>query len=142
MTDKENELLVRIGQALANIIGKDANGAFSYTEAREMWMSPSVYHDEGNRVVCYRPSMEFCDAVEELWYAREPEARWEAMRYEIVDGQFSVEFDYSDQLDPNKYADARQDRAVKARFGDKPIIYPRFEDEDWHELTEDDLSTE
>jgi hypothetical protein len=140
MTEDENKLLVRIGQELAAMIGKDPHGAFSYTEVREMWMAPSAYHDEGNRVVYYRPSREFGDAVEDLWYEREPEKRWEAMRYEIVDGQFSVEFDYPDQFDPDEDYNVRQERALKARYGGKPIVYPK--PEDWSELTEADLSGE
>ena len=140
MTEDENKLLVRIGQELAKMIGKNPDGAYSYTEVREMWMAPSAYHDEGNRVVYYSPSREFGDAVEDLWYEREPGKRWEAMRYEIADGQFSVEFDYPDQLDPEEDYDGRRERALKARYGDKPIYYRP--PEDWPELTEADLSDE
>ena len=122
------------------MIGKNPNGAFSYVEARDMWLSLSAFHDEGNRVVYYRPSREFGDAVEELWYARGPEKRWGAMRYEIVDGQFTVEFDYPDQFTPEEDENAREERALKARYGDKPIYYPP--PEDWPELTEADLSDE
>ena len=139
MTDEENRILVRIGQELAKIVGDNPNGAYSYTEVREMWMGPSAYHDEGDRVVYCDPSLEFCDAVEELWYEREAEKRWGAMRFEIVDGQFSVEFDYPDQFDPNEDEDVREERALKARYGDKPIYYAP---PDWPELTEDDLSKE
>lgn len=138
MTKEENEILVRIGQELAVMIGKNPDGAFSYNEARDMWLSLSAFHDEGNRVVYYSPTREFGDAIEDLWHARAPEDRWEAMRYEIVDGQFLVEFEYPDQLDRSEDVDARQDRALKARYGDKPIYYPP--PEDWHELTADDLS--
>ena len=140
MTDEENKLLARIGQALASMINGNPNGAFAYVEVQEMWMAPSAFHDEGNRVVYLRTSHEFDEAVEDLWYAKEAGLRWEAMRYEIVDGEFSVEFDYPDQFDPDESCDVRQDRALKARYGDKPIHYPP--PEDWPELTEADLSGE
>jgi hypothetical protein len=140
MTEAENQILVRIGRELAAMIGKNPDGAYCYNEARDMWLSLSAYHDEGNRIVYYSPSREFGDAVEDLWHAREHENRWGAMRYEIVDGQFSVEFDYPDQFDPDEDENIREDRALKARFGDKPIYYPP--PEDWHELTEGDLSDE
>jgi hypothetical protein len=138
MTEEENKLLVRIGQELASMIGKNPDGAYSYTEVREMWMGPSAYHDEGNRVVYYDPSREFCDAIWDLWYEQEAGLRWGAMRYEIADGEFSVEFDYPDQFDPNEDENDREARALKARYGDKPIYYPP--PEGYSELTEDDLS--
>lgn len=140
MTEEENKILARIGQALANMVDGDPNGAFAYVEVREMWMAPSAFHDEGNRVVYLRTSIEFDEAVEALWYTKEAGLRWEAMHYEIVDGQFSVEFDYPDQLDPDESCDDRRERALKARYGDKPIYYPP--PEDWPELTEADLSDE
>ena len=92
MTDEENKHLARIGQALAflSMIDGDPNGAFAYVEVREMWMAPSAFHDEGNRVAYLRTSREFDEAVEDLWYINDAGRRWEALRYEIVDGQFSV----------------------------------------------------
>jgi hypothetical protein len=140
MTDEENKLLARIGQALASMINGDPNGAFAYVEVREMWMAPSAFHDEGNRVVYLRTSHEFDEAVEDLWYAKDAGSRWEAMRYEIVDGQFAVEFDYPDQLDPDESCDDRRERVLKARYSDKPIYYPP--PEDLPEITEADLSDE
>lgn len=140
MTEEENTLLARIGQLLAAIIGGDPDGAFAYVEVKEMWSTTSVFHDEGNRVVYYDPSRELGDAIEDLWYLRSPEERWGAMRYEIVDGQFSVEFDYPDQFDPVEDHHVRRERALKARYGDKLIYY--LPPENWHELTEDDLSSE
>ncbi len=140
MTDEENKLLARIGLALASMIDGDPNGAFAYVEVREMWMAPSAYHDEGNRVVYLRTSLEFDEAVEDLWYAKEAGLRWEAMRYEIVDREFSVEFDYPDQFDPDENHNDRRESALSARYGDKPIYYSP--PEDLPELTEADLSDE
>ena len=140
MTEEENKILARIGQALANMIDGDPNGAFAYVEVREMWMAPSAFHDEGNRVVYLRTNIEFDEAVEDLWYTKEAGLRWEAIRYEILDGQFFVEFDYPDQFVSDESCDDRRERALKARYGDKPIYYPP--PEDWPELTETDLSGE
>lgn len=140
MTYAENTLLARIGQALANMIDGDPNGAFAYVEVREMWMAPSAFHDEGNRVVYLATSHEFDEAVEDLWYAKDAGIRWEAMRYEIVDGHFAVEFDYPDQLDTDESCDDRRERVLKARYGDKPICYPP--PENFPEITEADLSGE
>jgi hypothetical protein len=138
MTEEENKIMVRIGQEIAAMIGKNPDSVFCYIEAREMWMSGCVFQDEGDRAVYYRPSRGFGDAVEDLWYVREAEKRWGAMRYEIADGQFLAEFDFPDQFDPNEDENDRKARALKTRFGDKPLVYPKWDE--GYELTEDDLS--
>lgn len=122
------------------MVNGNPNGIYAYAEVRDMFMSAGVYQDEGNRVAYYTPKHDFAEAVEDLWHLRTQEERWGAMRYEIVDGEFSVEFDYPDQFDPNEDEDVRQERALKARYGDKPIYYPP--PEDWPELIEADLSEE
>jgi hypothetical protein len=140
MTEKENKLLILIGQKLTSIVNESSNNIYIYAEVREMFMSAGIYKDDGNRVVYYTPEFSFSEAVEDLWYARDLEKRWGALRYEIINGQFSVEFDYPDQFHPDEDEDVREERALKARYGDKPIYYPP--PEGWSELTEDDLSPE
>ena len=140
MTDEESTILIRIGQELANLVENDPNGAYVYAEVREGFMSANGFHDEGNRVVNLDTSRALCDAIWDLWYERETEKRWEVMHYEITDGQYAVEFEYPDQIDPDEFLDERAGRALKARYGDKPIYYPP--PEDLPELTEADLSDE
>ncbi len=53
---------------------------------------------------------------------------------------FRYEFDYPDQFDPNENCDDRRDHALKARYGAKPVVYPK--PEDLPDLTEADLSSE
>lgn len=140
MTEEENGLLAEVGRAIASIVDSNPEGTYAYVEVREMWAAAAIYKDEGNRVVYHSPNREFGDAIEDLWYAREIGQRWGAMHYAIVEGQFSVEFDYPDQFAPDEDYDVRHQRALKARYGDKPIYYPS--PEDWHELNEEDLSGE
>lgn len=135
-----SEFYNAIGQEIAAIIGKNPDGAYAYVEAEEMMLSPSLFHDVGNRVVYYSPSSELCEAIWDLWYAEPEEKRWATMHYEIADGQFSVEFGYEENADPEELSMDRRDRILKARYGDKPIYYPP--PEDWPEVTEDDLSSE
>ncbi|CAM8673187.1 MULTISPECIES: hypothetical protein [Sphingobium] len=46
------------------------------------------------------------------------------MEYEIKDGKFDVSFRYSDEVDVAVIDDERRQAALRARFGDKPVIFP------------------
>jgi hypothetical protein len=76
----------------------------------------------------------------ELWDAAPPDKKWSMLLYDIKDGRFDAEFLYTDDLEDEwDSLDYRQD-ALRARYGDKPVIYPPMYDGDWHVITEDDLS--
>ena len=56
----------------------------------------------------------------DLWLDAEP--RWGALQYELDGDRFSAKFDYD--IDPtDDHTDQRTQAAIKARFGDKPIVY-------------------
>jgi hypothetical protein len=58
--------------------------------------------------------------------------------YDIKDGRFDAEFIYTDDLEDEwDSLDYRQD-ALRARYGDKPVIYPK-RDGNFRILTLDDL---
>ncbi len=60
----------------------------------------------------------------EAWYAETIDKRWSTMEYEIHGNNFTTSFKFVDELDPNEDDDARLNRILKARYGDKPIYYP------------------
>lgn len=50
--------------------------------------------------------------------------RWSIMEYEIKDGKFDVSFKYPDEVHVETISMERREAALRARFGDKPVVYP------------------
>lgn len=117
-------LLSEIGREAAEIAGGDPNGIFLYVEAGEGWVGPSVFKDDGKAVRYFDPSSHLCDLLMEAWEAEEPDKRWAAMEYEIRNGKFDTRLTYPGDLKPDDDVDDRREAVLKARYGDKPVVYP------------------
>jgi hypothetical protein len=127
VNDKFNALgpaLEEIGLELAEIVGGDPDGVYLYAEAREGWYGYGIFKDEGSEVRYYEPSSEIGDLIYEAWLLEEPDKRWAVMEYAIKGTKFDAQFQYQEDLDPDESEMERRPRALKRRFGDKPIVYP------------------
>ena len=60
----------------------------------------------------------------EVWHIEEPERRRTTMHYTIDGGKFDAQFDFDDLEGSEEDSLDRRDRALRARFGDKPVVYP------------------
>ena len=140
----ENEKMqghfVEIGHRLAEIIGPDLDGTYLQSEGDDASYSIGIFREAGNRVVSYAPSRELSDVMENFWRDWTPPQWPVVMQYEVSEGQFSVEFEYAEQHDPEQSSSHRLSQALAARYGDKIIVDQK--PHDWPELTEADLSTE
>jgi hypothetical protein len=120
-----------IGQEAVHIVGGDRSGILLYAEIGDRWNSLSLFRDEGDVVRYFRMSERMDDLLWEAWYAESEEGgnkRWSVLEYDIHDGKFDASFRYPDQVDVEIYdhGDQRRQSAVRARFGDKPVVYPPF----------------
>jgi hypothetical protein len=138
--EKMQEHFVIIGQMLANMIGSDLTGTYLQSEGDEGFYSIGIFQDEGNRVFSYAPSKELSDVMEDFWRDWTPPQWPVVMHYEVSNGQFSVEFEYAEQHDPEHSSSDRLKQALVARYGDKTIVDQK--PHDWPEITETDLSNE
>lgn len=132
-SDKSNELgllMNEIGLELADAVGGDLNGVFFYVEAGEGWHRPSIFRDEGAVVRYYDPAGNgLGDLIFDIWYAEDDEAkRWSVMEYSITDGKFEVTFKYPEEIDVTKPDRERRRAALRARFGDKQVVYPSMQE--------------
>ncbi len=141
MTAEEmGDLLNQIGQQVTNILGKVPNDVFVFIEAADQMSGGAIFENLPEQVVYHDFGHETHDTILELWEAAAPDKKWSMLLYDIKDGKFSADFLYTDDLEGEWYAlDYRED-ALRARYGDKPVIYPPMDDGDWHEVTEEDLS--
>jgi hypothetical protein len=123
--DELGPLMNEIGQALADLADGDPEGVFLYVEIAEGWVSASVFKDDGE-TVRYLDTDEpgFSDLLFAAWYASPEGKRWSVMEYDIKDGRFEVSFKYPEEVDVEVVDDERRQAALRARYGDKPVIYP------------------
>jgi len=129
--DALGPLLSEIGEEAVRIVGGDPSGVWLYVEAGEGWVGPSLFRDEGNLVKYFDP--EDSNISELIMEARETEPdvgkRWVVMEYEIKGNTFDVAFKFSDEVDVEVDIDERRQAILKARYGDKPIVYPPLSDD-------------
>jgi len=126
-------LMNDIGGKLAGIVGGDPNGVFLYVEIGDRWISYSIFKDEGDIVRYYvDDNSGLYDLLWDAWYA-EPEGknlRWSVLEYDVKDGKFNAFYRYPEEVDVEVFDvdSGRRETALKARYGDKPVIYPTISD--------------
>jgi hypothetical protein len=113
-----------MGGELAEIVGGNPDGIYLYAEAGDGWVSASVFKDDGKVVRYFRPNLDLCDLIMEAWGVEEPDKRWAVMEYTVTGTTFDAKFKFPDEIDPAETEVDRRPVALKARYGDKPIIYP------------------
>ena len=117
-------ILSQIGKALADLVGGEPGGTLLYAEGGEGWMASGVFKEQDASVRYFTPSRAVADLLLDLWNAEEPGKRWAVMEYVMEGSKFDAEFLFPDQIDAKESEYERRPRALKRRFGDKPVIYP------------------
>jgi hypothetical protein len=108
-------------------------------EAERAYQHVGLFFDAGDAVINQDFPHELDKAVERLWEAAAPDKKWQMLIYEIIDGRFTVEFLYPNDIDPEEDEDDRHDRIIDERFGNKKLVnrgWPEFFDD----ISEDDLT--
>jgi hypothetical protein len=122
-----SHLFNQIGVELVDIVGGDPDGIFLYVEIGEGWISPNVFKDEGNQIRYLDDNETLSDLLWEAWYAESDEGgvkRWSIMEYEIKQGKVDISFRFPDEVNVETISMDRRQTALRARFGDKPVVYP------------------
>lgn len=125
--EKLGPLMNKIGQELAETVGGDPNGVFLYVEIGEGWVDISIFKDEGKIVRWYDSQRtNLADLLWEAWYLEpdDPNMRWSVLEYEVRDRKFHVSLKYPEEVNVEIFDDERRETVLRARFGDKPVIYP------------------
>ena len=116
-----------IGLELADLVGGDPNGIFLYVEIGDGWVRPSLYKDEGEIVRWYDPSdTALSELLWDAWYLEpdEPNMRWSVLEYTVTGKKFHVSLKYPEEVNVEAFDDDRREAALRARFADKPVVYP------------------
>lgn len=120
-------LMNEIGQELAETVGGDPNGVFLYVEIGEGWVDTGIFKDEGDVVRWYDPQgTHLADLLWEAWYLEpdSPNMRWSVLEYAITGQKFHVNLKYPEEVNVDIVDGERRESALRARFGDKPVVYP------------------
>ena len=125
--EKLGPLMNEIEQELAETVGGDPNGVFLYVEIGEGWVDISIFKDEGQIVRWYDSQRtNLADLLWEAWYLEpdDPNMRWSVLEYEVRDRKFHVSLKYPEEVNVEIVDDERRETVLRARFGDKPVVYP------------------
>lgn len=123
--DALGPLMSEIGKLLTEAADGDPEGVFLYVEIAEGWVSTSIFKDEGNAVRWLEGDVhELSDLLFEAWYMAPKDKRWSVLEYDIKDGKFEVAFKYPEEVNVESFEDERREAVLRARYGDKPVIYP------------------
>lgn len=131
----------RIGEEIARRYDGDPNGLFFYVEIVEGMIDLSLFKDERENLRWVDLEMhDVSEAVFDAWYAEDADKRWASMEYMIRDGRFTASFKFPDEVDPlhfdeSRRDESRRDEVLRARFGNKPVVYPPWPDGEGWELT-------
>jgi hypothetical protein len=125
---KLGPMLGAIGEQAAAELGGNPNGIYIYAEVGDRWYSVYLFRDEGDVVRCYKTSSELGLLVWEEWKAEAIDKRWSVMEYEILGGQFDAHFQFPDEIDVEDVEVDRREIALKRRYGEKPIVYPPWDE--------------
>lgn len=122
------EILNSIGQEIAELFGRQPDNAFLYAEVDDEGYEISIFAEDDGAVLYHFPNRQIFELVQRLWEIADDDKKWSVLEFEIADGEFDASFTFYDQFDPNQNdgddEEDRCDRAIRKRFGDKPVIYP------------------
>ena len=116
--------LSSIGTDAVAIVGGAPTDIFLFVEAGDGWVSASLYKEAGGSIHYFEPSQALYDDLLDLWEAEDTKKRWTEMQYAVVNGRFNARFEYDDMKLPGDGSIDRRERVLRARYGDKPIVYP------------------
>jgi hypothetical protein len=121
----QDSLLAKIGALMIASFERGSARGLLYVEAIPGVMSASVYEETNDRVLDRGVIGQMYDALNELWYLAEPDKRWSALVFDVVDHAFDAQFRYDEDKEYllEKFEE-RREALLLARFGDKPVIYP------------------
>ncbi|MDP5277711.1 hypothetical protein Q9Q95_02140 [Sphingomonas sp. DG1-23] len=129
--NRTEELLNLIGQLLAEDTEYPLDNTLLHAEVGRAFVGPSIFKDRGNHILYRDPDLDrLGDALLDLWEAQQDEKRWAELEYIVRNGRFEATFIYPEEIDLDEEPLDRRTRIVAQYFGDKPIVYPPFEEDD------------
>ncbi len=130
MPDDETErLLNEIGQVLTDHLNGSPNPVLLYAKLDTNMVGQDVFIERSGHIEYQWADDRFTYLLLDLWEQEKPRRRWAEMEYVLRGGKFDVSFTYRHEIDPKEDPFVRRARVVQRHFGDKPIVYPPWDDD-------------
>ncbi|MHA6723216.1 hypothetical protein [Sphingomonas sp. RS2018] len=128
---ESEELLAEIGGLLMEDHDYRVEPTLLYAQLDHNFTGQSIFKEVGNQLLFRWPMNErMTYALLELWEVQDGQVRWSELEYVLRDGRFDAAYFYPDEIDPQEDVIERRERSLQRHFGDKPIVYPPFPEED------------
>lgn len=131
--DKLGPAFAEIGREAVRLGGGEPDGILLYVEIGDGWVEPSLFKDDGAsvRYVDLGTSIKLDDLIMDAWCLEPADKRWTAMQYTIDHGKFAAEFRFDELEGLEDNTGDRRERILRARYGDKPVVYPPLPSHAW-----------
>ena len=100
-----------------------AGKIFSYCMTDGGMVSVAVYSDEGDHILRHEMLDELSDPVVDAWRSEPENMRWEYFELVINDDDYTFDFTYPGEFDPDETWSERDLRLTEKNLGKKPIDY-------------------
>ena len=130
-SEEVETLLNEVGQLLAEDVDYPLEGTLLHARVGDDHVAPAIFKNLGDHILYRRPDLDrLGDCLLDLWEAFEPRKRWAQMEYVIRGGRFEAKFIYSEDVPKNEDWNDTRAEMLKRHFGDKPVVYPPWENDD------------
>lgn len=100
-----------------------AGRIFSYCMTDGGMVSIAVYSDEGDQILRHEMLDELSDPVVDAWRSEPEDRRWEYFELVINDNDYTFDFTYPEEIDPEETWSDREVRLLEKHLGKKPVEY-------------------
>ncbi len=100
-----------------------AGKIFSYCMTDGGMVSIAVYSDEGDQILRHEMLDELSDPVVDAWRSEPEDRRWEYFELVINDNDYTFDFTYPEEIDPEETWSDREVRLLEKHLGKKPVDY-------------------
>lgn len=100
-----------------------AGKIFSYCMTDGGMVSIAVYSDEGDQILRHEMLDELSDPVVDAWRSEPEDRRWEYFELVINDNDYTFDFTYPEEIDPEETWSDREVRLLEKHLGKKPVEY-------------------
>jgi hypothetical protein len=130
VTDEEKRLIGAIADSLAYLGVRLGGNALLYAEAGQAWAGGSVFIEHPDMVEWVRTGdHDVLDSVIRLWEHAPDAKKWRALTMLVGQEEFRTEFDFEEAWNEEEDEGDRRVPVVLQFFGDKPIVYPAWDEE-------------